>query len=115
MHSIADGWRLQVWTRLRTNENLFQLNYQVAVSAAFVWWAKRTLKPGIALPWRRSRWRSSGGGCWTEVAIAWHGRSMPSADGAASAGSRITRSATGLIGCAAEAGASRCGSEAMSH
>jgi hypothetical protein len=30
MHTIADGWRLQVWTRLRTNENLFQLNYQVA-------------------------------------------------------------------------------------
>src|SRR5215831_5318730 len=38
---------------------------------------------------------------------------MPSADGAASAGSRITRSATGLIGCAAKAGASRCGSETM--
>jgi hypothetical protein len=35
MHTIADGWRLQVWTRLLTNEHLFQLNYQVAVSAAF--------------------------------------------------------------------------------
>src|SRR4029077_1783873 len=40
---------------------------------------------------------------------------MPSADRAASAGSRITRSATGLIGCAVKAGASRCGSEAMPH
>ena len=35
MHTIADGWRVQVWTRLWISENLFQLNYQVAVSAAF--------------------------------------------------------------------------------
>ena len=36
MHTIADGWRLQVWTRLRTSENLFQLNYQLAGSAGSV-------------------------------------------------------------------------------